>query len=378
MKDNNNLDHPHILIVDDEELIRKSLQQMVNSTGYECSTSKDGKEALTGLENRSVDVVITDIKMEGMDGIELLKRVKEKHDADVIVMTGYTGDYTYEEIIETGASDFVLKPLSAGELIVRLKRVMKERSLKAEMIKAHKELKSSHKEIVRTLVTLIEEKDMLMKGHAERVASYCVHFSRKLGFSKNVIEKLYFAGLLHDIGKVYLHRELLIQAHQQGEEDIKRLQQHPVFAEKILSNISMLKHILPIIRHHHEAFDGSGYPEGLKGDKIPLEAQILGLVNSFDNMTAGSSNGNNLSEQEALEKLAKSANRQFDAGLVNDFVLFKKETADGLNEPVIGEVSNETEEEETKVGIREALIGIMQKHRFSCQIKAPNIKFSIH
>lgn len=363
MKDNNNLDHLHILIVDDEELIRQSLQQTVNRIGYDCSTSTDGKEALTVLENRSVDVVITDIKMEGMDGIELLKRVKEKHDADVIVMTGYTGDYTYEEIIETGASDFVLKPLSAGELIVRLKRVMRERSLKAEMTKAHNELKSSHKELVRTLVALIEEKDMLMKGHAERVASNGVHFSRKLGFSKNVIEKIYFAGLLHDLGKVYLPRELLIETHQQGEEDIKRLQQHPVFAEKILSNISMLKHILPIIRHHHEAFDGSGYPDGLKGDNIPIEAQILGLVNSFDNMTSAGSNGNSLTEQEALEKLAKNANRQFDPGFVNDFVLFKKETMDGFNEPVTGGASGEVEEKEMKGGIRDALKRIMQKYK---------------
>ena len=362
MKDNNSLDHLHILIVDDEELIRQSLQQTVNRSGYNCSASKDGKEALAVLDNRSVDVVITDIKMEGMDGIELLKRVKEKHDADVIVMTGFAGDYTYEEIIETGASDFVLKPLSAGELIVRLKRVLKERSLKDETVKAHKELKTSHKELVRTLVTLIEEKDMLLKGHAERVAGSGVHFSRKLGFNKNVIEKIYFAGLLHDLGKVYLPKKLL-EAHQQNEADIKRLQQHPVFAEKILSNISMLKHILPIIRHHHEAFDGSGYPDGLKGDNIPIEAQILGLVNCFDNIMSAGSNGNNLSEQESIEKLAKKANRQFDAGLVNDFVLFKKETVAGLNEPVINEASNEAEEKETKGGIREALFGIMQKYK---------------
>ena len=359
MNDNNNLDHLHILIVDDEELIRQSLQQTVNRSGYNCSASKDGKEALAVLDNRSVDVVITDIKMEGMDGIELLKRVKEKHDADVIVMTGFAGDYSYEDIIETGASDFVLKPLSAGEIIVRLKRVLRERSLKAEMTKAHKELKSSHKELVRTLVALIEEKDMLMKGHAERVAGGCVHFSRKLGLSKNVIEKTYFAGLLHDLGKVYLPGELFIKTDQLDEDGIKKLQQHPEFAEKILSNISMLKHILPIIRHHHEAFDGSGYPDGLKGDNIPIEAQILGLVNSFDNIMSAGSNGNSLTEQESVQKLAKSANRQFDPGLVKDFVLFKKETVDGLIEPVTGEA----EGKEMKGSIREALFGIMQKYK---------------
>ena len=212
MEDNNNPDHLHVLIVDDEESLRNTLQQMVNRAGYACSTSPDGKQALAILNNRKVDVVITDIRMEGMDGIELLKQIKDKHDADVIVMTGFTEDYAYEEIIASGASDFALKPFSAGELTVRLKRVLRERSLKAEMSKTQKELESSHKVLVRTLVSLIEEKDLLMKGHAERVASNCVHFSRKLGFTKNVIEKLFFAGLLHDLGKIYLPRRLLMDA----------------------------------------------------------------------------------------------------------------------------------------------------------------------
>ena len=363
MEDNNKPDHLHILIVDDEESLRDTLQQMVNRAGYACSTSPDGKQAMAILNNRRVDVVITDIRMEGMDGIELLKRIKEKHDADVIVMTGFTEDYAHEEIIASGASDFALKPFSAGELKVRLKRVLWERSLKAQMSKTQKELESSHKQLVRTLVSLIEEKDLLMKGHAERVASNCVHFSRKLGFTKNVIEKLYFAGLLHDLGKVYLPRRLLANDRELNEDEIERLKQHPLFAEKILSNISMLKHVLPIIRHHHEAFDGSGYPDGLKEEEIPLEAQLLGLMNCFDNLTAAGSNGNPLSDQEAIEKLAKRATRQFDPGLVNDFVLFKKETVDGLKDPVIDGISSASEGEKANGGIRGALMEIIQKYK---------------
>lgn len=132
-------------------------------------------------------------------------------------------------------------------------------------------------EVVKTLVSLIEEKNVYMRGHAQRVASNCVFFSRKLNFSKSDVEQIYFAGLLHDIAMVFIPIEIFEKSGKLDENEIAIVKQHPVMAEKVLSNLSRFQAILPIVRHHHEAFDGSGYPDGLKGDEIPLGQEYSAL-----------------------------------------------------------------------------------------------------
>jgi len=175
-------------------------------------------------------------------------------------------------------------------------------------------------ELLKLLVSLIEEKDEFMRGHAQRVASNCVHFSRKLNLSKSEIEKIYFAGLLHDIAMVYVPIEFFQKSGSLNESEITEVKQHPAMAEKILSNLSFFKGILPIIRHHHEAFDGSGYPDGLKGDEIPLGARILSLVDSYDAMTSVRSFTPAMNTKEALSEIVNKAGKQFDKNLIKDFI----------------------------------------------------------
>ena len=138
--------------------------------------------------------------------------------------------------------------------------------------------------LVKTLVSVIEERDPFMKGHAERVATNCVLFSRQLGLSKMQINQIYLAGLLHDIGIVYIPLEITQKSGELPEEEMDMVKKHPLISEKILSKHDMLKAILPIIRHHHESFDGSGYPDGLKAEEIPIDGILL--HGAYDVLTA--------------------------------------------------------------------------------------------
>lgn len=177
-------------------------------------------------------------------------------------------------------------------------------------------------ELIKTLVSVIEEKDPFMKGHADRVAANCVLFARRLGLSKLEINQIYLAGLLHDIGIVYIPSDITLKAGPLTNDEMNMVKKHPLISEKILSKHSMLKGILPIIRHHHEFFDGNGYPDGLNGEEIPMGARIISIVNSFDAMTSARAHRPSMSIENALLEVEKNAGSQFDPDLSMDFIAF--------------------------------------------------------
>ncbi len=178
-------------------------------------------------------------------------------------------------------------------------------------------------EVVRTLVALLEEKDPFLRKHSERVANNSANFCEEYKIvAAQDVETICFAGLLHDIGIVAVPIDILQRSDPLSEEEMVRIKRHPVSGEKVLSNFSYLKDILPMVRHHHEAFDGSGYPDGIEGEKIPLGARILGLFNHFDNLVFPRFSEKELSLAEALEDINSKAGQQFDGKLINDFMTF--------------------------------------------------------
>jgi HD-GYP domain-containing protein (c-di-GMP phosphodiesterase class II) len=186
-----------------------------------------------------------------------------------------------------------------------------------------KQINKFFTELVSTLVSVIEQKDHYMRGHAERVAATCAAFSRTLKLSQQAeTDKIYFAGLLYDIGMVYIPREITLTRGTLSEDEMTIVRQHPVIAEQILGNLTILRGILPMIRHHHEAFDGTGYPDGLKGNAIPLGARILGIVDSFDAMTSDRPHRKALTSEAAIAALAEKAGQQYDRMLLNQFIRY--------------------------------------------------------
>jgi len=177
--------------------------------------------------------------------------------------------------------------------------------------------------VVRMLVALLEEKDPFLRKHSERVADNSANFCEEFKIvPPEDVESVYIAGLLHDIGIVAVPIDLLHRSDPLGEAEMVRIKRHPVSGEKVLSNFSYLKIILPMVRHHHEAFDGSGYPDGIEGDNIPLGARVIGLCNYYDNLMFPRYAEKKLALEDALQDIRTQAGQQFDSKLINNFVAF--------------------------------------------------------
>jgi len=208
-------------------------------------------------------------------------------------------------------------------------------------------------EVVRTLAALLEEKDPFLKKHSERVANNSANFCEEYRIAAaGDFEAIYLAGLLHDIGIVAVPIDILNRSDPLSEAEMVRIKRHPVSGEKILSNFSYLKEILPMVRHHHEAFDGSGYPDGIAGENIPLGARIIGLFNHFDNLVFPRFSEKELSLEEALDDINSKAGQQFDGKLIDNFKIFV-ETNSGNSEDYL--LKKET------ASMRSIFTGILQK-----------------
>lgn len=211
-----NSEHIHILVVDDEESIRNMLYQVIKSTGYDCSIAGNVSDALKILDEKNVNVVITDIEMPDLSGIELTRIVKEKYDSDVIVMTGFVKDFKYEKVMEKGANDFMLKPFNVEEMLIRLKHVLNERAFFSEWNRAEEDLKHSIiklervlEETVNALASTLEKRDFYTAGHQQRVSKLACAISKETGFSDEHVGGICIAGILHDIVKISIPIDIL-------------------------------------------------------------------------------------------------------------------------------------------------------------------------
>jgi len=319
----------HILIVDDEESMRKVLQQAITRAGYKCSISGDGEDALEFLDKNSVDIVVTDISMPGISGIELLQLVKEKYNSDVIVMTGFAGDYTYEEMVNSGASDFVQKPLSTRELIVRLERVLRERTLCAEQSKTHLELKSAHTDLkaayldtINRLVLAAEYKDEDTADHIVRMSRYSALLAEKSGLAIDQVQNILYAAPMHDIGKIGIPDNILMKPGKLTNKEFELMKTHTNIGANILANskAEILQLAEKISISHHEKWNGTGYPLGLSGSEIPIEGRIVGITDVFDALTTKRPYKRPYSVEVASDIIKKERNQHFDPDLVDIFL----------------------------------------------------------
>ncbi len=314
-------DNFHILVVEDDELIRDMIKQNVENAGYECTIAESGIDALKFLDagNKNVDVILTDIRMPGLDGIELTMKVKEKHDSDVIVMTGFAEDFTYEKVIEGGASDFFQKPINPRELMLRLKRVLKERILLAERNQADAELKQSFQKLRRaqdqTVVALAsasEIRDPYTSGHQQRVTKLACSIAENMSLTENFIEGLRIAGLLHDIGKISVPAEILSKPGKITQDEYNIIKQHCQIGYEILKGIEFPWPVAQIVLQHHERMNGSGYPQGLAGEEILLESKILSVADVIEAMSSHRPYRPGLGIDKALEEVMRNKSTFFD------------------------------------------------------------------
>jgi len=314
----------HILVVDDEESLRDILQRTIKSAGYECLTAGNAKEALHVLEEKNIDVVITDIVMPGDSGITLLEKVKEKHDADVMVMTGFAEGLKYEEIIEKGACDFIQKPISTKELLVRLKRVLRERAILAERNQAEKELKKSVdklrrilEETVNALGSALEKRDPYTAGHQQRVARLACTIAEEMGLSEAQIEAIRMAGLLHDIGKISTPTDILNNPGKLSRNEFNLIMEHPQTGYEILNDIEFELPIAEIILQHHEKMNASGYPHKISGKDILIEARILTVADVVEAIASHRPYRPAFGIEKALDEISENRGVLYDPIIVD-------------------------------------------------------------
>jgi putative nucleotidyltransferase with HDIG domain len=321
--ENTHPDQNHILIVDDEKSIRDSLYEAMKLTGYRCSVASNGKEALTILEKESVDVAITDINMPLMDGIELTKIIKKKYDTDVLMMTGFVNDFSYENIVDFGVSDFMQKPIGLKEVIIRLKRVLRERRILKERHQAEEQLRLTMEDLrkamgatIQTLALTVETRDPYTAGHQKRVATLARAIAKEMVLPKNQIDGIRMAGAIHDIGKISVPAEILSKPTKLTEIEFSLIKTHAQSGYDILKDIDFPWPIARIVLEHHEKMDGSGYPNGLTENEILLESRILTVADVVEAVASYRPYRPALGVDKALNLISTESGTLYDTNVV--------------------------------------------------------------
>jgi cyclic di-GMP phosphodiesterase len=302
-----------ILVADDNEANRELLSSLLTEEGYQVISVTDGWQALERMGSDSMDVALLDVVMPGKTGFEVCQAIKSKAETrliPVVLLTSLTGDNDRIHGIMCGADDFLSKPVNKHELLARVHSLVRMKQFTDELDNAEA--------VLFSLALSIEAKDPYTEGHCDRLSKYSVAVADKLGLSEELRVALRRGGLLHDIGKLAVPESILLKPGPLTADERKIMEQHTIAGERICAPLRSFRHVLPIIRHHHEKQDGSGYPDGLKGDQVPLTARILQITDIYDALTTDRPYRKALSVEKAFAIMREEVQRGWWDGPVLD------------------------------------------------------------
>jgi putative two-component system response regulator len=284
-----------ILVADDTEPNRVLLGELLTAEGFRVVSAEDGEVALEKLGRLKPDLVLLDVLMPGLTGFEVCRRIK--HDPEnclvpVVLVTALSATEDRIRGIECGADDFLTRPVDKIQLLARVRSLLKLKARTDELERAES--------VLFALARSIEAKDPYTKGHCERLSDYSVRLGQCLGMSEEYLKALDRAGIVHDVGKVAVPDSVLLKKGPLTEQEWQIMREHPVIGERICAPLKSFRLVLPIIRHHHERLDGSGYPDGLHGSQIPVTAKVMQVVDVYDALTTDRPYRPALSPVEAL------------------------------------------------------------------------------
>jgi len=289
-----------ILVADDQAANRELLQELLGAHGFKVIVVPDGAAALHELTQAQIDLVLLDVMMPHLNGFEVCEKIKGNQETcliPVILVTALSDKQDRLLGIKAGADDFLTRPVDRAELLARVQSLLKLKFRTDELERAEA--------VLFSLARSIEGKDPYTHGHCERLADYSAALGEHLGLPEEQIVALRRAGVVHDIGKVAVPDSILLKPGRLTEEEWKLVREHPVVGERICAPLKSFRLLLPIIRHHHEKCDGSGYPDGLRGDQMPVTAKILQIVDVFDALTTVRPYKSAFSTQDALQILGE-------------------------------------------------------------------------
>ena len=307
---------PSVLIVDDILSNLELIEAVVKGEGYEVLKAMNAKDAIALFQERQPDIAVLDVMMPEIDGFQLCQTLKDmagKRYFPIILLTALNDKESRIRGIECGADDFISKPFEPRAFLAKLKSLLRIKFLYDEL---------DHSEnIILTLAVALEARDPYTRGHSTRVGDLSREFAEFIGLGNYDQDMIRKAGLLHDIGKIGLSESLLLKPSRLTEQEHDVIKRHPIIGEEICKPLNSLQMILPAIRHHHERWDGRGFPDGLKGDEIPLYARILAIVDSFDAMLSERPYRKGRSFQDVLEIFKRERDYgQWDPALVGNFI----------------------------------------------------------
>ena len=337
-----------VLIADDEPEIRNVLSDLL-SPSHDCTAVGSAEEALASLCECGHDLVISDIMMGGMSGLEMIPRVLEVSPDTVVIMI--SGVQTVESAIEAlraGAFDYVMKPFDLQHVEAAVARALEHQRLRvekrryenyleemvgrrtAELDDALRSLGDAYRSTLKSLTAALEARDSETHGHSERVVNFSLRLGRELGLDAEQLRSLEFGSLLHDIGKIGVPDAILRKPAALSESEWVRMREHPLHGQKILSGIRFLEGAARVVAQHHERWDGTGYPVGLRGEQIDLNARIFSVADAFDAITSDRVYRRGRSYEDAVAELEGFAGRQFDPEVVEAYRRVPREEWDEI------------------------------------------------
>lgn len=322
------------LVVDDEPGVRRSLARMLQAQGFQCFEASTGLEALELLERiGETPLIVSDMRMPELDGVGFLEAVRRRYpDTSVIMLTGLSDTTTAVDCLHLGAADFLLKPISMNELQARVARALEKRALVLQNRYYQENLERRvHEQAqriqelflqgVQMLARALEAKDAYTRGHSIRVSRYAVATARRMGFQGVLLDGIRLGGELHDIGKIGTRESVLHKPGSLTADEFRQISEHPILGERMLSPLARESpDVLRIVRSHHERLDGRGFPDGLRGERIPVEARIVAVADAFDAMTTRRPYRDSRPPEQAMAELRRVAGTQLDPEAVEAFV----------------------------------------------------------
>jgi putative two-component system response regulator len=299
-----------LLVVEDDPAMLIAFKDVLEGAGYQVLTASNGEAALALLDQEQPALILSDISMPIMDGYKLLEALRQHPAKATIPFIFLTAKGTREDTFygrSQGVDDYITKPVTTQELLSAVKaRLDRSDELKLGQLKA------AYKDSLFVLANAIEMRDAYTHAHMHRLGRYARALAAEMAWDEDDLERLEFGAILHDIGKIYISDKVLTKTGKLNEEEWAEMRKHPVVGARMIRDIPYLAPAVPLVRHHHERWDGDGYPDGLSGDAIPPGARLLAVADAFDAMTSDRSYRKALSPEQAFSEIQSGAGKQFD------------------------------------------------------------------
>ncbi len=304
-----------ILVVEDNPLLREGIMAMLDAEGFRVLTAGDGAEALLVMSKAVPDLILCDISMPVMDGYTFFDKVRENTAWITIPFIFLTARNDREDLLQSkvrGVEDYLVKPISRLELVTTIRaRLSRHQQLQIA------QLQQAYQSSLILLSNAIELRDRYTRGHVERVMAISLSLAEEMGIRNGIIPALRLGSILHDIGKIHIREEVLHKPGPLDEDEWREIRKHPLVGADLIRNIPYLSPALPVIRHHHERWDGSGYPDGLSGAEIPLAARLVAVADSLDAMTSARTYQPSLTPERAYDEILQGTGKLYDPEVVD-------------------------------------------------------------